>query len=32
MSANALTRAFPKALKEVRLHLSQTGQASAGAR
>ncbi|KAI3493272.1 hypothetical protein L1887_42113 [Cichorium endivia] len=32
MSANALTRAFPKALKEVRLHLCQTGQASAGAR
>lgn len=32
MSAKALTRAFPKALKEVRLHLCQTGQASEGAR
>ncbi|EST07539.1 Ribosomal protein/NADH dehydrogenase domain protein [Kalmanozyma brasiliensis GHG001] len=32
MSAKQLTKALPKALKEVRLHLCQTGQASAGAR
>lgn len=33
MSAStALARAFPKTLKEIRLHLCQTGQASAGTR
>ncbi|EPQ26484.1 uncharacterized protein PFL1_05806 [Pseudozyma flocculosa PF-1] len=32
MASNALTRALPKALKEVRLHICQTGQGSAGAR
>ncbi|CAO1615710.1 unnamed protein product [Sympodiomycopsis kandeliae] len=30
--STALARAFPKALKEVRLHLCQTGQGSAGTR
>ncbi|PWN25433.1 NADH dehydrogenase, alpha subcomplex, subunit 2 [Jaminaea rosea] len=33
MSSSALARAaFPKTLKELRLHLCQTGQGSAGAR
>ncbi|PWN89582.1 NADH dehydrogenase, alpha subcomplex, subunit 2 [Acaromyces ingoldii] len=32
MASKALSRAFPSALKEVRLHLCQTGAASAGAR
>lgn len=32
MASKALTKALPKSLKEVRLHLCQTGQASAGAR
>ncbi|PWN22799.1 NADH dehydrogenase, alpha subcomplex, subunit 2 [Microstroma glucosiphilum] len=32
MASKALAKAFPKSLKEVRLHLCQTGQASAGTR
>lgn len=32
MASNALAKAFPRALKEVRMHLCQTGQASAGTR
>ncbi|PWN53309.1 putative nadh-ubiquinone oxidoreductase 10.5 kda subunit [Violaceomyces palustris] len=32
MASTSLTRALPKALKEVRLHLCQAGQASSGAR
>ncbi|PWN38283.1 NADH dehydrogenase, alpha subcomplex, subunit 2 [Meira miltonrushii] len=32
MASTALSRAFPAALKEVRFHMCQSGQASAGAR